>query len=138
MGLIPFAFGLLFLASAIYYEVQFVLDGAEATGQIDRFERSGKSTVAYINYQTATGEAAQCRQTVLMRERFEVGQNVNLLYLPGNPKMGRIITYFQLWQPLFGKLILSTIAIWAAMALFRRKFFGMSEQANEPLHQSFD
>lgn len=138
MGLIPLAFGILFLASAIYYEVRFVLDGKEATGQIDRFERPHNSTLVYINYQTDTGEAAQCRQTLLMRERFEVGQNVNLRYLPGDPKMGRITTYFQLWQPLILKLILGLVAIWMAMALFLRKIFGLSEQFNEPPDQSFD
>lgn len=117
-GWVPLAFGLLFLISAAVYEIRFVVLGKPTIGTIDRFERIGKSSHVYIKYQSAAGQNEQCRQCVLMREHFSVGQQVNIRYLPDDPSLGRITTYFQLWQPLSLKLILGTLAVWAALWIF--------------------
>lgn len=126
VGYIPLLLGLMCLLSAAYYEVTFICAGKVATGQIDRFERPRSTTYVYVRYPHGEGSEATFRQTLLMRESFRVGQSVSLRYLPKQPSRGRIDTYFQLWQPLAVKLVLGLLSVAAAIALFRRKFFGLS------------
>jgi hypothetical protein len=127
-GWIPLAFGLMFLLSGLYYEFRFVFLGQDTTGEIVRFEGLGRSTRVYLNYQTANGQPAQCRQTLLMREKFALRQRVPLRYLPDNPSLGRIKTFYQLWLPFTVKLTLGLGLTALAIALFQRKLFGLSEQ----------
>jgi hypothetical protein len=127
LGWIPLALGVAFLLSLFYYEGRIVLLGRPATGEITKRERRGRSIILTVSYQTATGQPAQFRQTLLMREPLALGQRVNLRYLPGDLSLGRIETFWQLWLPFVTKILLGPALLAAGAGILRHKFFGLTE-----------
>lgn len=126
-GLVPLIIGAAFLVSLAYYEATYFFFGETTAGVIDRFERPLRTTYVIVRFQDARGREQILRQTLLMRERFSVGEAVRVRYLPDEPARGRIETFWQFWHPLILKPTIGLLSLWAAVALFRRRFCGLSE-----------
>jgi hypothetical protein len=124
-ALLPFLIGSLFMGSVFYYELRYVVAGVEGSGRILRFAAaSRRSTIAVIYYDVppASGEGAAgavCRQTVLMRESFPLHEPLPIRYLPSDPSLCRIDTFWQLWSPLIGKIVVGSALPTLAMAVYR-------------------
>lgn len=127
VGVIPFIFSVMFFISLAYYEANYFFFGQTTIGVIVHFERPLSTTFVIVRFQDAQGRDQTIRQTLHMREAFEVGQSVRVRYVDGESPRGRIETFWQYWHPLLLKPTLGTLSLAAAIALFRRRFFGLSE-----------
>jgi uncharacterized protein YaiE (UPF0345 family) len=96
-GIFALLIGALQIVSTLTFDVPLLTSGTRTTGVIEKVELSRRTATLSIRYTLASGEPEVLRTAQNDRQGYQAGQQVPIVYLPGNARMGEIDTGGTMW-----------------------------------------